>query len=417
MIAGPLIVSLVVGIAAVIAAPRTLTIWQTNVPRTLCLATDLPTSGDAGALGLPVQNAVDLAVEQHRDLGSGYTLTAKNFDDSKYGEPDSPTGAYNVEQMVKDPCVVGMVGPFDSSVAWTEIPVAATAGLVMISPANTNPALTLRQFANGYEQDFDQIHPPGTRNNYFRITSNDVTQGLVDANFAFDTLGARRVYVVNGPNDFGVGLASFFTEPFQVKGGIIVGTDRLVPGDSSGMALVAAKIVAQAPDAVFYGGTTDDGGCLLKALLAERGFAGPFIAGDAIAGDPTCLAQATAQGGIHATIGLYASNPTRDLSTFTSGRSAQFIHAYSARYPIKDLTPYAADAYDAAMVLVTAIRNLIHLGQDVTRSALIDQVQNIQYSGVTGPIRFDSNGDIAHGIFSIYQVRSGNWVYLKQVTA
>jgi ABC-type branched-subunit amino acid transport system substrate-binding protein len=69
------------------------------------------------------------------------------------------------------------------------------------------------------------------------------------------------------------------------------------------------------------------------------------------------------------------------------------------------------------MVLITAIRYLIHSGQNVTRSALIDQVQNFQYSGVTGPISFDTNGDIAHGIFSIYQVQSGTWVYLEQVTA
>jgi branched-chain amino acid transport system substrate-binding protein len=90
-----------------------------------------------------------------------------------------------------------MVGPFNSDVAPAEMPIAANAGLVMISPANTNPALTLRPYASAFGLDFDKLHPAGKPINYFRITGNDLAQGVVDANFTFVDLGARGVYVVN----------------------------------------------------------------------------------------------------------------------------------------------------------------------------------------------------------------------------
>jgi ABC-type branched-subunit amino acid transport system substrate-binding protein len=69
-----------------------------------------------------------------------------------------------------------------------------------------------------------------------------------------------------------------------------------------------------------------------------------------------------------------------------------------------------------AMVVITAIWQLIRAGQPVTRSALIDAVQHIQYSGVTGAISFDTNGDISHSVFSVYGVKNGTWGFLQQVS-
>jgi hypothetical protein len=56
-------------------------------------------------------------------------------------------------------------------------------------------------------------------------------------------------------------------------------------------------------------------------------------------------------------------------------------------------------------------------GQPVTRAAIIQQVQHIQYTGVIGPISFDGTGDIVHGVFSLYRVQDGVWVYVQQLSA
>ncbi|HEV8192714.1 MAG TPA: hypothetical protein VGP82_14710, partial [Ktedonobacterales bacterium] len=64
----------------------------------LALATDFRTSGVDEHLGKPVEDAVDLAVMQSRDLGGGYSLKVINYDDeSAMGAGEDPTrGASNV---------------------------------------------------------------------------------------------------------------------------------------------------------------------------------------------------------------------------------------------------------------------------------------------------------------------------------
>jgi branched-chain amino acid transport system substrate-binding protein len=382
--------------------------------RTLCLATDLPTTGDDSGRGKPVENAVNLAVRQNQALGNGYTLQVINYNDvsTTTGIHDAEQGAKNVADMVRNRCIVGMVGPYNSNVARAELPITASAGLVMISPSNTNPALTLRGYAEIEGVDFDQLHPAGKPINYFRITPNDVTQGVVDADLAFDHLEARSVYVVSDRSPYGEELAAGFTERFQVKGGRIVGIDSTLPGNPSVSANVAARIVATVPDVVFYGGVADGGGAVLKRQLVQLGYNGAFVGGDALAGDPAFVAQAG-----QAANGTFASAPVRDLSTFTSGAAATFIRDYHARYPGQGLSPYCPDAYDAAMMLIQAIKYLITAGKEVTRAAVLDQIQNIQYTGVTGAISFDKNGDIAHGVFSMYEAQDGKWGFVEQMSA
>ena len=55
---------------------------------------------------------------------------------------DPAQGAQNITALAADSSVMGVVGPFNSSVALAEIPKATAAHLALISPSNTNPCLT-----------------------------------------------------------------------------------------------------------------------------------------------------------------------------------------------------------------------------------------------------------------------------------
>src|SRR5438876_9757859 len=72
----------------------------------------------------------------------GITTAFLPFDDSVNGVHDPQKGAQNVQQMVSNPKVIGMVGPYNSNVARAEIPIANQAALAMISPSNTHVGLT-----------------------------------------------------------------------------------------------------------------------------------------------------------------------------------------------------------------------------------------------------------------------------------
>ena len=377
----------------------------------IAIATEAPTSGiPRGAGGKAEEDAADLAVLQNPRLGGGYTLHISNYDDAiAETAPDRNVSAANVKRMVNDPCIVGIVGPYNSNVAEVELPIAARAGVVMVSPAATNPALTLRPYAQAQDLDFDALHPPGKPLNFFRVVPNDASQGVADADVMF-SLGKNSVYLVSNNGAYGETLVANFAPAFEAKGGRIAGLDR-IDFDTSVIPDIAARIVAAHPDAVFYGGVTSSGAGLLKASLTSLSYRGLFLGGDGITD-----ADFVKQAGPNAAEGVYATVGGRDPSTFTSGAAARFRADYAAAFPGLEATFYGAETYDAAMVLISAIRQVVASGQPLSRATVTAQVQRTQYNGITGPISFDPNGDIAHGVFGIYVVRQGAWTYASQMS-
>ncbi len=392
---------------------------QTSTANLLCngqilIASELPTTGTDGTEGKPAENAVRLAVQQQQNLGSGYTLSFVGYNDvsAARGNHDPDQGAKNVFDMTGNQCILGFVGPFNSSVAKAEIPISENAGLVMISPSNTNPGLTVESEAQANGIDWATLHPAGKKESYFRIPGNDVSQGRVDADLTITDLGARSVYVVDDQETYGVGLANYFTAEFQSKGGTVLARDGIPANGAALIPGLAQKIAAVNPAVVFYGGITSGGGGTLKAQLVAAGYTGPMVGGDGIADDDGFLQQA----GSGAANGTYGSVAAPDPSTFTSGAAAQFVSDYQAAFSGQNLGFYSAYSYDAAMVLITAIKQIISSGSDLTRDAVLDAVQTIQYDGITGHISFDAHGDNDHPLFSIYKVQSGKWVFVKGVS-
>ena len=107
--------------------------------KTLKIGTELPMSGAETANGEPTANGVKLAIKQAnaQKLIPGYTIDINVQDDAVNGAHDPQQGATNMHTLVADAAVVGVVGPFNSSVAQAEIPISNAGGLLQCSPANT----------------------------------------------------------------------------------------------------------------------------------------------------------------------------------------------------------------------------------------------------------------------------------------
>ena len=128
-----------------------------------------PLSGDLSALGLGIQHSVELAVKEANDkkLIPGWTLEVTKADDE--GKPD--VGKNAATGLAGDEQVVGVVGNLNSSVAIQTQPVFAQAKIVQVSPANTNPALTIGP-------DGERLYPT-----YFRTCTTDAVQGPFAAQY------------------------------------------------------------------------------------------------------------------------------------------------------------------------------------------------------------------------------------------
>lgn len=384
--------------------------------KSIVIATLLPVSGTSAALGLPTQYGTDLAVSQNTDLGSGYTLSVdhENYQGASGADPAAATAAAN--KLVNQADVIGMVGPFNSGIAKVSMPITNGAGLVSISPANTNPGLTLQQYAADNSINFSLLHPAGKPDAYFRIPGTDVVQGKVDAAIASGApISAKTVYVIDDNTVYGKGLANFFVSNFQSSGGTVLDRQSFTATQVSSAGSFADTIKAKNPDAIFFGGTTDSGVGAVKKALASKGFNKPWVGGDGIADDSAWLQTAGA-----GAVGTYATVAAPDPASLSSSAATSFVSAYKAFVagkPNNDLVGYSAMSYDSAMIIITAVKNLIKDGKAVTRANVRDQVAGINYSGVTGNISFDGNGDNSGPkVFAVYTVDATNkWVYQTTV--
>src|SRR5262249_32823235 len=142
--------------------------------------------------------------------------------------------------------------------------------------------------------DFDQLHPPGKKTNYFRTIGTDLLQGRELATFTSRLppvgLGARSAFVLDD-HSLNEALISGFAEEFLAMGGTIVGTASIPFDGATRIADLVPTIVAANPDVVVYGGIAEQGGGLLKTRLAQSGYRGLFVGGDGIAKDPAFVEQ------------------------------------------------------------------------------------------------------------------------------
>ena len=217
------------------------------------IGVDLPVSGADAAIGVPTQNGAVLAIEQadkHGFAGGAFKLEASLLDDAVQGVHDPAAGAQNVKTFIADSAVLAMVGPFNSNVAKSEIPLTNDAGLAQISPSNTNDGLTVGDDA----KKLRTAHPD--TNTYFRVCTSDSRQGGALAQFA-KKLGFKKVFIVDDNETYGKGLADNFESCVQGAGrnGSRSRAPHRQPTRLQG---AADQGQSTAPDAVFFGGNDVD---------------------------------------------------------------------------------------------------------------------------------------------------------------
>ena len=186
---------------------------------TVTIAIELPQQGSEKAASDPIINGIKLAVKLAGGTAGGYAIEIPQsaiYDDALNGVHDPQTGANNMSKAASDEATVAVIGPLNSSVAAAQIPITNEAGLLQCSPANTNPDLTKGQAAA------DLRTKP---NNYIRVVTTDDVQGPAAAQYIYDVLGKKSVYVIDDTETFGKGVADAFDAEFVKRGGTVVKHD------------------------------------------------------------------------------------------------------------------------------------------------------------------------------------------------
>jgi len=338
-----------------------------------------------------IKNGALLAFDEANAKGEipGYRIEAVTYDDgtATAGQYDPAQAATNARKMVSDPAMVAAVGPQMSGAGKAMAPILSQGDLAIITPASTNPDLTDPRFAAQYR--------PGGKPIYFRTVTTDNFQGPNLANYWADSLHVKSVYVLDDGGAFGVGLADAFQKRAEQKGIKVLGRDRLDP-KAPDYATILTKIKPLNPDALYYGGVMQGGVKLAKQghdILPKAIKGG----GDGIVG-PEMLTAA----GFPAAEGWYATIASPHLTEDV--KLADWMKEYKAKFGFAP-DDYAVTAYDAALVIIDAIKRVAATGKPVTRDAVRDAIQDASVPTLQGEVSFDANGDLKDRTVSVFRIK------------
>lgn len=328
-----------------------------------------PMTGSQSKMGIDLKNAVELAVAEWNEKGGvlGKKVSVVVGDDQA-----DPKQAISVANKFVNQKVTAVVGHWNSSCSIPASEFYNKANMVMVTPATTNPKLTL--------QGFPRV---------FRVCGTDDQQGKVAAEFVLKKLKARRVAVIHDKTAYGQGLADFFKNALG-SGVQVVYYGGIIQGDPDYKA-VLTSIKEARPELYFFGGIYPEAGRLVRQAK-ELGLVAPMITGDGVY-DPTFINIAgKAAEGTYVTFG-------KDPSGLPTAKA--FLEKYRAKYG--EPGPYSIYAYDAANIILTAMAQT----GSTDGVQMAGYIAKSSFKGAFGDIAFDKNGDVTKAPYVVWQVKDG----------
>ena len=358
--------------------------------KSVTVGINLPLTGADAHDAELIKDGAMLALDEANTQGgvAGYKINVIVLDDgtATAGQYDPAQAATNARKMVADSSVVAAIGPQMSGSGKAMSPILSQGNLAIITPSSTNPDITDPKFAGQYR--------PAGKAIYFRTVTTDAFQGPNQANYFADTLHVKSVYVLDDSGAYGVGIADAFQHQAEQRGIKILGRDQLNPKEAD-YTTILTKIKSLNPDALYYGGVGQAG---VKVVKESYDIMPKMIKSG---GDGMYSAEVLKGAGFPAAEGWYATTASPNL--VQSPETKPFVEAFAKKYG-QQPENYSITAYDAALVILDAIKRVAASGKPVDRNNVRDAIQESHLKTLQGEVSFDANGDITNRIVSVYQI-------------
>ncbi|MGD1986684.1 MAG: branched-chain amino acid ABC transporter substrate-binding protein [Desulfobacterales bacterium] len=343
-------------------------------------------SGPNTSLGTDVVRGIEIAMDDFGGQIKGFPLKLSGQDAGCSAEG----GQAAATKLAADPTIVAAIGSTCSSAAKPGVPILWKAGIPTVSPSNTAPFLTDPNRGSGYD-------------GYARTCHNDKIQGAVAAQFAFNEKGLKKAATIHDGSVYAEQLAQVFAATFKKLGGTVTSMEAVSPNDTD-MRPVLTKIATGNPDIIYYPIFIAEGGFITRQSKEISGLEKTVLMGADGMFSPDFYKAAGM-----AAVGMYHSSP--DFGAFAGGYQ-DFLKKHQKKYGEKPIAPFHGHAYDATMMILTAIDkvavkkgdNLV-IGRKALRDALL-ATANMQ--GLTGKINCDQYGDCADPKIAVYQTSEEN---------
>jgi branched-chain amino acid transport system substrate-binding protein len=336
-------------------------------------------SGDLASYGIPSVNAAKLVVADWNAKGGVLGKQIELVIEDDVCKPEVATSTAT-KLVGKDVAVV--MGHICSGATKAALGIYKDSKKVTMSPSATNPALT----------------QSGDYPNFFRTIASDDAQARLEVDFALDVLKVKKIAVLHDKGDYGKGLAelakAFLEKDSRAK---IVLYEGITPGAVDYSAVVQ-KIKRKKAEAVIYGGYHPEASKIVT-LMRKKKMKVHFISDDGVKDDTFIkVAKKYAEG-------VYATGP-KDVSK--NALTKEYTDKHKKEFK-SDPGAFFDNAVSATIALLTAIKNAGSTDYD----AIVKALRTKEADTPVGSIKFDERGDAIGVVFSMYQVKNGQYVELK----
>lgn len=229
----------------------------------ILIATIGPMTGQYASFGEQMRRGAEMAVKDLNAKGGVLGEQIKLIVEDDACDPKQAVAAAN--KVVSQGAVL-VAGHFCSGSSIPASKVYTEEGVLQISPASTNPALT------------DEGGP-----NVFRVCGRDDQQGIVAGELLKKRFGDKKVAILHDKTAYGKGLADATKAEFEKLGGKVALYEAYTAGEKDYSALVS-KLKAEGIDAIYLGGYHTEAGLIIRQAH-EQGYKPQLISGDAMVTD------------------------------------------------------------------------------------------------------------------------------------
>ena len=346
------------------------------------IATQTPLSGGSAITGesirLGAQMKLEEEVEKFKKLG--YTLQLEKYDD----QSDPKKGVSNANIIGADESIYGVIGHYNSGVAIPSSEVYEKYNVAMVSPGATAVTVTDRGLK--------------TVN---RIVGRDDAQGPAGANYAIETLGAKKIFIIQDKTAYGSGIADAFKVAAEEAGAEIVGYEGITVGEKDFNGVINL-VLTKKPDLIYFGGIYSEAGIIIKQAR-EKGIDVPFMGGDGM--DSSGLVDIAGD----AVANTYITSVAGDSTATEAGQ--KFVEDFKAKFN-KNAEAFSVYGYDSMGVILHAIENAINEnnGKLPSKEKVAEAVRSVKdYQGVLTNVTFDDIGDNLNAKIYLYKFSEASY--------
>ncbi len=367
--------------AIVVVALAALLTTQMKAPeQTVYIGALLPLTGGLQTYGIGARDAVALALED-----ASKTCPKYKFEMILEDSGTDPVKAQEKLQAMYARGVRLVVGPMSSREVSAVKSFADGNKIIIFSPSSTSPLLAL----------------PGDW--IYRMVPTDDAQAraLVDL---VKTLGLTKIVILYRNDAWGLGLKDAIEREASAAGVQVVASEGYDPDPKVFPTAIPAAVkklsgALKTPDAALVLVTFEDDGIVaIKAAAADPVLSKTrWIGTDGIAESKALASEVGKEMAAAKLLGTVASPDPNDPSF------QKFRQEYVAKYN-REPVAYDSYAYDAAMLLATIVCQLDTTDPEKVRTALEQWGREGKYTGVTGTVYLNENGDRAFPNYRIWGV-------------